>query len=120
MGWARRDLRSLRLPCAAVIVALVTVTNGYAPAQAQERSVTLVAADKTRVKVTQDTPVLPSEIDAKSVRVLINGGPVSLCEKQSYGNVCMIISNNKIACDLDACFAGAGDWRNRIRSVKFL
>lgn len=89
-------------------------------ARAQERSVTLVAADRTRVKITQDTPVLPAEIDAKSVRVLIDGGPVSLCERQSYGNVCMIIRNSRIACDLDNCFSGAGDWRNRIRSVRFL
>jgi len=81
--------------------------------------VTLVAADKVREKITSNSPTLPPTIDAKSVRVFVDGGPVSLCEKQNFGNQCLRILNKMIACELANCFRGAGDWRNRIRSVRF-
>lgn len=111
---------SVKLILRTGLLAVIFLGQHLVAASAQERSVTLVGQGGVRVKVTQDTPVLPTEIDAKSIRVFINGGPVSLCENPSYGRICMIIRNDRIACDLDNCFTGAGDWRNRIRSVKFL
>lgn len=102
----------------AAVLVLAGAISGDALGQ-PVRWVALVAADGTRVKVTENSPTLPASIDALSIRVFIDGGPVSLCEKQNFGNTCMKILNKKIFCDLDNCFSGAGDWRNRIRSVRF-
>ena len=99
---------------------LVAGIAGMVPASAQERVVTLIAADRTQVKVTSDTSNLPPEINAKSVRVLVKGGPVKMCANVDYRNPCITIFNRMIACELENCFAGAGDWRNRIKSVVFL
>lgn len=106
-------LSSLLLAIAIVYSATATSTGQTG------RAVTLIGEGKARVRVESNAATLPAEIDAKSIRVLIDGGPVSLCERQNFGNICMRILNKRIACDLVNCFSGAGDWRNRIRSVRF-
>lgn len=83
------------------------------------RRVTLIGAKNIRVVIEVNSPTLPPNIDAKSLTVLIDGGPVTLCARQNYGNPCIRIRNKRVFCDLDNCFSGAGDWRNRIRSVRF-
>ncbi len=103
----------------ALIVAFLTLFPTLSHSQPRQRSVTLVAADNTRVRITSNAATLPANIDARSVRVFIDGVPVSLCANQSFFNPCIRINNPRIGCDLQNCFAGAGDWRNRIRSVMF-
>lgn len=104
---------------AASIVSVATVFSTASIGQPARR-VTLVAADPhVRENIDTNAPTLPADIDAKSIRVFVDGGPVSLCEKQGFGNPCLRILNRRIACELANCFPGAGDWRNRIRSVRF-
>jgi hypothetical protein len=101
----------------------ILVVSGVAllssPALAQ-RSLKLYGPNGLQVVVTGDAPTLAPEIDAKSYRVLVYSGPASLCEHPNYGKPCIIILNKVIGCELENCFPGAGNWKNRVRSVKFL
>ena len=109
-----------RLIAAVLSVSVVCVAVLSAPLTGQTgRKVTLITADGKRERVQSNSPTLPSHVDAKSIRILVDGGPVSLCEKHNFGNPCLKILNKRIACELENCFNGAGDWRNRIRSVRF-
>lgn len=87
---------------------------------AEQRSVTLIISLGNRLKIAKDTPRLPDEVYARSKQASINGGPVALCEGDNYKPPCIIIFNEQIRCELIYCFDGAGNWENRIRSVKFL
>ncbi|TBY65767.1 hypothetical protein E0H39_07145 [Rhizobium leguminosarum bv. viciae] len=106
--------------CVAFTVALLASLCASSIVNAQERTIELKNSGGVKFTIKGDSPTLNAEIDKKSIRVYVNNGPVKLCAKQNYKNPCMIITNKKIACDLNNCFRGSGDWRNKIRSVKFL
>lgn len=108
-----------KLVVAAAYVTLASTAIVSTAIAQPARSTTLMAGDGSRLKVTQNAPTLPAGFDANSVRIYVIGGPITFCEGQNYGGRCFSIVNEKIACDLDNCFSGAGDWRNRIRSVRF-
>jgi hypothetical protein len=65
-------------------------------------------------------PTLPSAIDAKAQSVSVIRPPVALYEQPHYGGQALVIARAGGCDDLATCVPSAGNWSNRIRSVRFL
>ena len=67
-----------------------------------------------------DGPTLPPTIDAKAQSLSVIGPPVALYEQPHYGGQALVITSAGGCDDLATCVPSAGNWSNRIRSVRFL
>ena len=65
-------------------------------------------------------PTLPSAIDAKAQSVSVIRPPVALYEQPHYGGQALVIAGAGGCDDLATGVLSAGNWSNRIRSVRFL
>jgi hypothetical protein len=66
-----------------------------------------------------DFPTLPPTIDAKAQGLSVIGPPVALYEQPHYGGQALVITRAEGCDDLATCVPSAGNWSNRIRSVRF-
>jgi hypothetical protein len=67
-----------------------------------------------------DSPTLPPEIDAKaeSLSVFREALPVVLYDQPNYGGHSVVLIRGGGCDDLATCLGAAGNWANRIRSLK--
>lgn len=63
------DMQLLYRIVTVVVLSLLSTSVGQS-----SRRVTLVAADNTRQRIEANSPTLPASIDARSIRVPVNGG----------------------------------------------
>jgi hypothetical protein len=69
---------------------------------------------------TQNTPVLPPNIDAKAQTLSVIGPPIAVYDGQNYTGQRLTLINSGGCNNLANCMPNAGNWANRIRSVQFL
>jgi hypothetical protein len=69
---------------------------------------------------TYDVPTLPPTIDAKAQSLSVLVPPVALFEQPHYGGQALVITTAGGCGDLATCVPSAGNWSNRIRSVRYL
>jgi len=67
-----------------------------------------------------DAPTLPAKIDAKAQALSVIGPPVAFFEQPNYQGQALVITRAGGCSDLATCVPSAGNWSNRIRSVKFI
>lgn len=66
-----------------------------------------------------DAPTLPSHVDGKIKSISVGEAPVYFFDQPNFGGQRLAIVRGGGCDDLSRCIPGAGNWSNRIRSIKF-